>query len=73
MPHQCVIVHYCYHDRSLTGWRAIFKYAFVWSRATCSDENVGEQLGVRRREWRLQPAVQIGGPRSIQSALKLRF
>jgi len=35
--------------------------------------DTSERSRVRRLQWRLQPLYQIGGPRSIQLALKLQF
>jgi len=37
------------------------------------DADASELPGLRRLQWRLQPPYQIGGPRSIQLALKLQF
>jgi hypothetical protein len=37
------------------------------------DADASQLPRLRRRQWRLQPLYQIGGPRSIQLALKLQF
>jgi hypothetical protein len=34
---------------------------------------VTEKVRLRRREWRINPLYQIGGPRSVQLALKIQF